>query len=484
MFLSTQFILCFIALVILLETTSSSNEFETRINFGSCQHPGYDDSIWKSIASRNGDLFIWTGDATYLDYKQFTEKANYQLWKTVLSGIPPAHVSTFNETWQTSIMNSTLYSQYTQQCPKIIGIWDDHDFGVNDGIYTNPNKDYAQQLFLDFLKYPSDHPLRKQKGLYWHYPYIVKVPKKGDSVKKEYFEKTIDIILLDVRYFAKESGKENILGVKQWEWFENVLSNQLNGDLTLIISGIQIMPYKRGAYIECWGDFRESQLKLYDLVLSKMSEKNNDNENNFLFISGDVHHGSIMRMDCYNNENNQALSSLYEITSSGLTHSLGDDASFFLQNLFKLATTSYFDPDHINQCHYLNINFGELNIIWDTQTESLKRVTINVMDINGKQKCSQDLSLRNKNRFSHVEESLRENELRLVDTEKFVCYPRNYITDFWSKVTFIRMYCMFIFILSIPLLVIVLLLLVASWCFCNNKSKEKKSQATRIKKTN
>lgn len=475
-------------LTLVIQGWSLKNEFQTRINFGSCYYPGYDDSIWKSIAERNGELFIWTGDATYLDYQQFYEKGNIQLWSTVLFGIPPAHVSTFNETWQISILNSTLYNQYTQQCPNIIGIWDDHDYGVNDGMYINPHKDYAQQLYLDFLNYPSDDPLRKQKGLYSHYPFVVKIPtteekqkqkEKGDSVK--YIEKTIDVILLDNRYFAQESGKEDILGTVQWKWFENILSNKINGDLTLIISGVQIMPCRRGAYIECWGRFHESQLRLSDLVLSKINEnnnKNNKNGNNFLFISGDVHHGSIMRMDCYNKETNEPISALYEITSSGLTHSLGDDASFVIRNLFKLTTLSYFDPDQINQCQYLNKNFGELNIIWDTQTGTLKRVSMDVMDVNGKSQCTQDLPIMNRKSFSHVGEKEREYEMKLIETDKFVCYPRNYITEFWSKITLARLYCSFIFILSIPFLMAVLILVLTWWWFCGkDKSKIRANDA-------
>jgi alkaline phosphatase D len=38
----------------------------------------------------------------------------------------------------------------------IIGIWDDHDYGMNDGDARNPIKIPQKQIFLDYLDEPKD----------------------------------------------------------------------------------------------------------------------------------------------------------------------------------------------------------------------------------------------------------------------------------------------------------------------------------------
>ena len=38
----------------------------------------------------------------------------------------------------------------------IVGIWDDHDYGLNDGDETNPFKNFQKQLYLDYLDEPDN----------------------------------------------------------------------------------------------------------------------------------------------------------------------------------------------------------------------------------------------------------------------------------------------------------------------------------------
>ena len=56
----------------------------------------------------------------------------------------------------------------------------------------------------------------------------------------------------------------------------------------------------------------------------------------------------------------RATRDLYEITSSGLTHSLGDDAPVFLRYITKFYQS--LETDEITQCMYNNKNFGEIEI--------------------------------------------------------------------------------------------------------------------------
>lgn len=69
-------------------------------------------------------------------------------------------------------------------------MWDDHDYGVNDGDGSSPIKIEQKQMYLDNLDEPESSELRNrgdEHGIYSYY----KVKKQGYQVL---------IVLLDVRY--------------------------------------------------------------------------------------------------------------------------------------------------------------------------------------------------------------------------------------------------------------------------------------------
>lgn len=54
------------------------------------------------------------------------------------------------------------YATFVNHTP-VIGIWDDHDFGINDGYKDYTYRVQSQQIFLDFMNEPEDSPRRKQE---------------------------------------------------------------------------------------------------------------------------------------------------------------------------------------------------------------------------------------------------------------------------------------------------------------------------------
>jgi alkaline phosphatase D len=76
-----------------------------------------------------------------------------------------------------------------QNRSKIIGVWDDHDFGVNNGDFTYKGKYIQREIYLDFIGEPSDslRRLEKQRGIYQDY-----ITYMGDL--------KVHIVLLDVRF--------------------------------------------------------------------------------------------------------------------------------------------------------------------------------------------------------------------------------------------------------------------------------------------
>lgn len=54
----------------------------------------------------------------------------------------------------------------------VIGIWDDHDYGVNDGDLRNPFRADQKQLYLDYLEEPASSERRNrgdENGIYQYY---------------------------------------------------------------------------------------------------------------------------------------------------------------------------------------------------------------------------------------------------------------------------------------------------------------------------
>jgi alkaline phosphatase D len=60
------------------------------------------------------------------------------------------------------------YKDLLDSRAKIIGVWDDHDYGSNNADYTMKSKFVMRELYLDFLGEPMDTPRRLNRdiGLY------------------------------------------------------------------------------------------------------------------------------------------------------------------------------------------------------------------------------------------------------------------------------------------------------------------------------
>lgn len=59
-----------------------------------------------------------------------------------------------------TVLDYTDMQKYVQ----VIGVWDDHDFGSNNGGGDLPSKDIMRDVFLDFIKEPLDSDRRLQTG--------------------------------------------------------------------------------------------------------------------------------------------------------------------------------------------------------------------------------------------------------------------------------------------------------------------------------
>ncbi len=254
------------------------------IAFGSCNKHTVKNNLWDDVLAAQPDVWIWGGDIIYADTDKASEIARmFDIQKEI-----PGYKAIRKEM-------------------QVIGTWDDHDYGLNDGGEEFASKAASQQVFLDFMDVPQDSPRREREGVYASYTYDLPV----GSVK---------ILVLDTRYFRSaltpstdkkkryqpgKYGEGTMLGEAQWAWLEEELRNS-KADFNLLVSSIQFLSNQHG--FETWGNFPHEVDKLNGLI------KESD-ANGVIILSGDRHISEFSEIEI------PGLSyPLIDFTSSGLTH--------------------------------------------------------------------------------------------------------------------------------------------------------------------
>lgn len=292
-----------------------------RIAFGSCSRQDEPQPLWPVIRQSSPNLWIWLGDNIYADTDDMEKmRAMYDRAK--------------NQPEYQKLIRST----------RVIGTWDDHDYGADNADARFPKKEESQQLLLDFLSEPADSPRRNQKGVYADYWY-----------EREGFR--IHILLLDTRSHRTEA---DMLGEEQWRWLESRLLE--TADVTFLGSSTQVV--RDNYWKQKWGDIPAAKKRLLRTVAACR---------NVILISGDRHHGELSRWD------DPALpAGLFELTSSGMTH--------YKNHLW------YWSGQERND-HRLGYAYGYLNFgVVDVDVVS-RRVDLYIVDADGRVRISQRMAL-------------------------------------------------------------------------------------------
>lgn len=298
----------------------------SRIALGSCADENMPQPVWNGILATDPDLFVFLGDNVYADTASMTEMQAAYDQLAAIEG----------------------YQRLRASVP-VEAIWDDHDYGLNDGGREYKARVDSQQLFLDFFDEPENSERRQTPGIY---------------TAREYGppEARIQMILLDTRYFrspwvksfwpgrrykAADDPELTMLGEAQWTWLEAQLRKPAK--LRLIASGIQIINDEQG--YETWGNFPLERQRLFDLI-SKTGAAG------VMLLSGDRHFSEIAEIDA------GVGYPLLELTSSGMTHPWADGPK----------------EAHSNRLTaFGGVNFGLITVDW-SQTDPLIRVAIHDVD--------------------------------------------------------------------------------------------------------
>ncbi|TAJ89558.1 alkaline phosphatase D family protein [Reyranella sp.] len=258
----------------------------SRIAFGSCANQTMDQSIWDAVLSYRPDLFLFCGDNVYGDFNS-ADAAN----------LKHAYEEAGKVAGYSKLRDTVSH----------LAVWDDHDYGLNDGGVEFAHKAVSKELFLDFWNAPATDVRRKRDGIYDSR--IIGPPGMR-----------VQVILLDVRWFRSPlkvtdqrgaPGKERylpdpdpaktMLGPVQWAWLAEELRKP--AELRLIVSSTQILAEGHGW--ERWGNMPLEKQKLIDTIRASGAK-------GVVLVSGDRHIGALYR------ETPADLYPLYEVTSSGL----------------------------------------------------------------------------------------------------------------------------------------------------------------------
>ena len=251
------------------------SEVEFKLGLGSCNDQRLPTPAWTALQQENLDTFFFLGDNVYGD-------------------VPSGELENLKNSY--NVFDKAMPT-WLKQTEKLV-IWDDHDYGLNDGGGSYKNKIEAQKLFNDFWDIPSDDLRQSREGVYF-------------STEKIISDKSVLIIGLDTRYFRSDLNKVNgsyivnegpdatILGNEQWKWLKEQLKKP--HDILILATSIQLLATEHR--FEKWSNFPNERAQIISLL--------NQIDSTVLVISGDRHRGGIYKQG-----------NLVEITSSSLNRGL------------------------------------------------------------------------------------------------------------------------------------------------------------------
>ena len=271
------------ALLLLFITCSLHSQETYKIALGSCLHQDHPAPIWDAVNDNNIDSFFFLGDNIYGD---------------VPSGLPWKLKRSYDK--QKKVLPSWLMSK------QIHVIWDDHDYGKNDGGGSYHFKEYAQDLYIDFWDIPDNDPRANREGIYYQQLQNINgLRVLFVGLDTRYFRSNIEE--KDDVYLPNLEPDATFLGDKQWEWLKDTLKQE--HDLLIMASSIQVLATEHR--FEKWSNIPSERNKLLTLLESLDSR--------VIVVSGDRHRAGLYQ---YNDITEITASSLNRPTYSEETDSL------------------------------------------------------------------------------------------------------------------------------------------------------------------
>lgn len=274
--------------------TLDTSKKEVRFAIASCMDDSYSDEqkgMWSDLLSQKPDLLLMIGDNVYAD-KPRSPADRAILWRR------------YRET------RETLEVFRSPVLVPVLAVWDDHDFGKNDGDRSFFAKPDAKEVFDAF--FPQD----TAEGF-----------ERGPGVASSFTGFNQQFVLMDDRFF-RSSPKESVVLTQWGSEQENWLFSKLHsGDKPVwLVNGSQYFGgYHKFESYE--GNFPQS----FEAVLKRLAGVPRP----IVFVSGDRHLAELMRIEP------EILGyETYELTSSAIHAKTYKDAWKDTPNRRKLEGAS------------------------------------------------------------------------------------------------------------------------------------------------
>ena len=236
---------------------------------------GGDSSIFETMANTPANFHLWLGDNWY------TREVDYFTpWGLNYRASRDRSLPILQKFWASM-------PQYA--------IWDDHDFGPNDGNSSFVFKDESREVFKNYWLNPS-------------------YGENGKGVYTKFSFSDVDFFLLDDRFFrdadnlpdsinGQPNTQKRMYGDEQLRWLQNALATS-SATFKIIATGSQVLnPYSP---YDCVRSFPVD----YSMLMKTIT----DNKiNGVLFFTGDRHHSEVIKQE------RNGTYPLYDVTVSPYT---------------------------------------------------------------------------------------------------------------------------------------------------------------------
>jgi phosphodiesterase/alkaline phosphatase D-like protein len=215
--------------------------------FSACARTGSNGVVFDAIRATDPLFYLVTGDLYYTHMDQDDPAAFRAEYETVLA--QPAQAALYRSA-------------------PLVYVWDDHDYGPNDGDRTSPTRDAARTAYREYLP---------------HYP----LAAPDAAIYQAFTVGRVRFIVTDIRSerdpnAEPDTAAKSMLGEAQKAWFKAQLL-AANGRFPIIIwvnSGPWIDP--AGAGKDSWGGFATERRELADFMVEHHIQ-------GLVMLSGDAH---------------------------------------------------------------------------------------------------------------------------------------------------------------------------------------------------
>lgn len=248
-FLPWVFVTCSFKLATV--NTYTYNYYPKIVTFSSCMGNWLEHDIMNEIKS---DMHIFLGDSIY------TDDYAYELPAITRFLNLPRHILPYYEMMYRKLSCRSTFRGLLDRTKYVLATWDDHDYGADDELNSNPVKHQSKEMFTDFWKLNMDR--RKVHGLYGSY-------------KFQDLNNSMLFIIPDLKF---SSSKIKLFAEDQWQWLKKILDTSITDNTVILCMSTPITELIKTYHEEV------------DFLLTKL------NASHTVILAGDPHWPSIQTL--------------------------------------------------------------------------------------------------------------------------------------------------------------------------------------------